>query len=115
MSASLFAGNEWDAAVLGVALPFPNMFMAYATGPASPEGQNFAAIDNPDYAKAAEEALRTTGDAGCALWGQAEQALFRNVDVVPISADVVLTFAKSAQLAIGQNGTEPTSIRMLAR
>ena len=112
---ALFAGNDWDASVLGVALPFPNQFMQYATGPASPEGQNFPAIDNPEYARLAQQALGTPGQHGCDLWAEAERALFSELDVVPISADVVPTYSKSVRLAIGQNGTEPTSIRMLAR
>jgi peptide/nickel transport system substrate-binding protein len=111
---ALFAGNDWDASALSVALPYPNMFMSYASGPVSPEGQNFAAIDNADYAKFAQQALGTPGKPGCDLWAQAEQALFSNVDVVPVAADVVTTYSKTARLAIGQNGTEPTSIRMLA-
>jgi peptide/nickel transport system substrate-binding protein len=111
----LFAGNDWDAAALSVALPYPNMFTAYATGPASPEGQNFPAIENADYARLAQQALGTPGKPGCDLWAQAEQALFRDVDVVPVAADVVTTYSKSARLAIGQNGTEPTSIKMLER
>ena len=111
---ALFGGDDWDAAALSVALPYPNQFMLYASGPAAPQGQNFAAIENADYAKLAQQALGTPGKAGCDLWAQAEEALFRDVDVVPVAADVVTTYSKTARLAIGMNGTEPTSIRMLA-
>jgi peptide/nickel transport system substrate-binding protein len=112
---ALFQGNAWDAAALSVALPYPNEFVQYATGPASPKGQNFPAIDNAQYASLAQQALGTPGKAGCDLWAQSEQVLFRNADVVPVAADVAVTFAKTARLAIGLNGTEPTSIRMVAR
>lgn len=109
----LFGGGEWDAAWLDVGLPFPHMFRPFAVGPPSPEGQNFAAIENPDYARLSEQALQTPGAAGCELWGRAEQALFGSADVVPAAAVVTITFARAARLAIGVNGTEPTSIRML--
>jgi peptide/nickel transport system substrate-binding protein len=111
---TLFAGNRWDVAWLGVAIPLPSIFTAYATGPLPPGGQNFAAIHNPEYERLAAQALETTGAAGCDLWLKAEQVLFRNVDVVPVAAGVVVTFAKRARIGSGQNGTEPTSIRMLA-
>ena len=112
---ALFQGNDWDAAVLQVALPYPNQLTQYATGPASPKGQNFAAIDNAQYGAISQQALATTGQAGCQLWARSEQALMRNADVVPIAADLLTTYAKSARLALGLNGTEPTSIRMVAR
>src|SRR3954447_11042348 len=115
LTQALFAGNDWDAAVFGVALPYPNEFVPYASGPASPEGQNFAAIKNAEYAPLAQQALATPGRAGCDLWAQSEQKLFRSADVVPIAADEVTTFSKSARLAYGLYGTEPTSIRMLGR
>jgi peptide/nickel transport system substrate-binding protein len=111
---ALFSGNDWDAAALSVALPYPNQFMAYASGPASPKGQNFPAIDNADYTRLAQQALGTPGKPGCDLWAQAERALLRDVDVVPVAADVLTTYSKSAQVVMGMNGTEPTSIRMLA-
>jgi peptide/nickel transport system substrate-binding protein len=111
----LFAGNDWDAAVLTVGLPYPNEFVSFATGPASPEGQNFAAITNDDYAKLSQQALATPGKPGCELWTRAEQALFRDVDAVPVAAEVLTVYSKSAKLAMGLTGTEPTSIRMLAR
>jgi peptide/nickel transport system substrate-binding protein len=113
---ALFGGaGDWDAAMLSVALPYPNQFSLFATGPAAPDGQNFAAIENADYERLAQQALGTNGQEGCDLWAKAEQALFANVDVVPLEAEVVTTFAKSARLRLGQHGTEPTSVRMLAR
>jgi peptide/nickel transport system substrate-binding protein len=112
---TLFAGNAWDAAWLFVGIPFPNMFMPYATGPVSPTGQNFGAIENGDYGRLANQALRTTGAAGCELWRQAEQALFRDVDVVPGSANAADTFAKDSRAALGYAGIEPTSVRLLAK
>lgn len=107
-------GNVWDVAWLSVALTYPNQLMAFAGGPPSPKGQNFAAVSNPDYDRLATQALRTPGDPGCALWGQADQALFRDVDVVPVSCQRVVTYGNKVRLAIGINGLEPTSLRLLA-
>ena len=111
---SLFQGAIWDATALQVAIPFPSQFMPFASGPPSPQGQNFAAIANADYARLAGQALATPGQAGCDLWARAEQALFRNADVVPVADDHLLSFASRARYSIGLDGPDPTSIRMLA-
>lgn len=110
----LFQGNVWDAAWLGVGISYPNQFMSYATDPPSPKGQNFAAVSNPEYTRLAGQALATPGDAGCALWTRAEQALFRNVDVVPVDADGAVEFGNKARFQVGRLGDEPTSLRLLA-
>jgi peptide/nickel transport system substrate-binding protein len=111
---TLFAGNAWDATWIAVAVQYPHEFVPFASGPISPEGQNFAAIKNAQYEKLAAQAVQTTGKPGCDLWRQAEQALFRDADVVPATATKTVTYAKQARLAAGSSGTEPTSIRLLA-
>jgi peptide/nickel transport system substrate-binding protein len=111
---TLFQGTGWDAAFLVVSVAYPTSFMPFVTGVPSPEGQNFAAVSNADYTRLATEALRTPGDPGCELWAQAEQALFRDVDVVPVANDRAITFVNKARYSQGLLGHEPTTIRLLA-
>lgn len=110
---TLFAGSRWDAAILGVNISYPGELVSNVSGPASPEGENFAAVSNPDYERLAERALATPGRAGCQLWAEADRTLLQDVDVVPISDTKELTFANKARIRKGVNGTEPTSIRLL--
>lgn len=111
---TLFSGSNWDVAFLGVAVQYPSQLTVSVSGPPSPKGQNFGAIQNATYARLAGQAIQTPGAAGCALWHQAEQALFRNVDLVPVSVTKAATFVRGARLQLGSTGTEPTSIRLLA-
>jgi peptide/nickel transport system substrate-binding protein len=111
--ATLFEGVEWDIAFLNVQIAYPTEFLSFAQPPVSPEGQNFAAIDNPEYDRLTEQATETPGEEGCALWGEAEQALFSSVDVVPISDSIDTTFARDAEFREGVRSlVEPTSITL---
>lgn len=113
---TLFGGTEWDAAFLSVGLLYPVQFTPFGSGPLPPEGQNFAAIDNADYVELSDQAQATpTNQGGCDLWGQAEQALFDNADVVPVATAVTVTYADRAEFAEGLSSlVEPTSIRLFS-
>lgn len=103
----------WDAAVLGIGADYPSQLVGFLTGSAPPDGQNFAAIANPDYDRLIEQAAQATGPAGCELWAQAETELFRRFDVVPVSISVAHTFLNKVRYEPGVSGPEPTSIRLL--
>jgi peptide/nickel transport system substrate-binding protein len=111
---TLFAGADWDVAFLNVQIAYPSDFVAFAAGPEPDVGQNFAAISNDDYARLSAEAAETTVDAGaCDLWATAEQSLFDNLDVVPVSSPVVTSYADKAEFDEGVTSPiEPTSIRL---
>jgi peptide/nickel transport system substrate-binding protein len=111
---ALFEGASWDVAYLSVGLSYPNELTAFVTGPPSPEGQNFAAVENADYARLAARALSIPGKAACEVWAQADKALLRDLDVVPVATDAVLGYMRHARISEGVFGTEPTSIRLLA-
>lgn len=111
---TLFGGTDWDAAFLNVQIAYPSDFVAFASGPTPPNGQNFAGITNPTYDRLTAEAAATpTDEGGCDKWAAAEQALFEAADVVPISNNVTVTYADNAEFGPGiWNIIEPTSIRM---
>ena len=88
--------------------------MPFLSGPAAPQGTNFAAIADPDYDKAVKAAMSTQGVAGCRDWLAAESGLIAKASVVPFAGKVVRTFGKKAEFETpGQ--LVPTSIRMLAK
>jgi peptide/nickel transport system substrate-binding protein len=111
---TLFEGASWDVAWLSVGLSYPNELTAFVTGPPAPAGQNFAAVENADYARLAARALKIPGQASCSVWAAADKALLRDLDVVPVATDAVLGYVSDARLREGIFGTEPTSIRLLA-
>ncbi len=107
-------GESWDVTALGIGVSNPSELVAFFAGPTPPRGQNFAAIDNPDYNGLNVQASGTPGKAGCDLWAKAEKALLRRVDVLPISISTVFEFGNKARFTIGVAGLEPTSLRLLA-
>lgn len=112
---SLFQGADgWDVAFLTVAIVYPTTFVPFASGALSPAGQNFAAVSNAEYLRLATQARRTPGDPGCALWAQAEQALFRNLDVVPVATARATTYLNKLRYAPGMTEGEPTANRLIA-
>ncbi|HYU04555.1 MAG TPA: ABC transporter substrate-binding protein [Jatrophihabitantaceae bacterium] len=110
----LFSTGGWDATVLNLGVNNPSQLTAYLSGPIPPDGQNFAAIKNPEYDQLSAQAVGTPGKAGCDLWGKAEKALFTRVDVLPVSISEVYSFGNKARFASGLLGLEPTSLRLLA-
>ncbi|MFI6906975.1 ABC transporter substrate-binding protein [Nonomuraea sp. NPDC050394] len=112
---AMFETGDFDAYWAGLRFDLPTHILPWASGAVPPKGQNFTGIDNPDFVKLAGEAAATTGAAGCALWNEAERALLRDADIVPIAVAKQPFFFSKAQ-----GETEgwlqqpiPTSIRVL--
>jgi len=110
---TLFGGGDWDVSLTPVNVSSPDQIVPFISGPAVPDGNNFASIDNADYTAGVAEAATTDGAEGCDQWMDAEKALYRDFDVVP--------FANSKSSIYGSGATfdivgfvRPTSIRMLA-
>ncbi|MFC6082714.1 ABC transporter substrate-binding protein [Sphaerisporangium aureirubrum] len=112
LSGALFGTGDWDIAWAPVNVSTPDQIMPFVSGPATPKGTNFAAIDNDGYLAAATKAMGATGADGCKDWFAAEQALYESADLVPFANNVIPTFLKGAELSI-VGSIVPTSIRML--
>lgn len=78
--------SGWEASV-GVDLQSntPSIFPPYLSGPTVPEGNNYASVDNPEYVELSSAAALESGDTACDLWKQAEQALMRDANILPVS------------------------------
>jgi peptide/nickel transport system substrate-binding protein len=110
----LFGTGGWDVTMLSLGVSNPSQLLAFFSGPFPPDGQNFAAIKNPEYDQLSAQAVGTPGSAGCDLWGKAEKALLQRLDVLPVSISQVYSFGNKARFASGLLGLEPTSLRLLA-
>ncbi|MEV0389342.1 ABC transporter substrate-binding protein [Nonomuraea sp. NPDC050643] len=115
LNRAMFETGDFDAYWAGFKLNLPHQMVPFATGGTPPQGQNFAGIENTAYEELVKQAGSTAGAAGCALWNDAEKALFQAVDVVPVSESELPYFLSKAEAS-----TEgwlqlpiPTSIRVL--
>ncbi|WP_283136402.1 ABC transporter substrate-binding protein [Rhizohabitans arisaemae] len=114
LSRAMFETGDFDAFLVGLRFTMPYQVVPFVSGQVPPKGQNFTGVDNADYQRLSTEAVRTSGDAGCALWNEAEQALFGNVDLVPF-ADLEVPFFLSGAEAQTDGWLQmpiPTSIRL---
>ena len=114
LNTNIFQTSDFDALWTGINFTLPSSIVPYVSGATPPAGQNLFAIDNAEYTRLAAQAGQTVGPEGCALWNKAEQALFRDADVVPVAESVIPYFLRKAQGATnGLQAPIPTSIRLL--
>jgi peptide/nickel transport system substrate-binding protein len=108
----LFTTGDWDIAWEQLNVSSPDQLVGFLSGPAAPNGTNFAGIDNAKYSAGVTKATNTVGSDGCQTWADAESALVTSADVVPFANNVVKTFGKGAKFTqVGE--IDPLSIRML--
>lgn len=115
LSQVLFGTGEWEVSLGPVGFSLPSQLVPFVSGPAAPDGTNFAHIANPGYEQGVQQAATKPGDASCADWNAAETALIKRVDAVPYFDSVVPTYASGAKFAFSQGSLTPSSIRMLAK
>ncbi|WP_165964352.1 ABC transporter substrate-binding protein [Actinomadura sp. KC216] len=86
LAETLFGTGDWDATVYPFTppAPTPSALSLFVTGPAAPNGTNFAAMDDPSYDAAAAKALSALGPQRCEAWGEAQQALHDSANVFPL-------------------------------
>jgi len=113
LTGTIFGAGDWDVSWVSLNVSSPDQLVPFLSGPAAPDGTNFAAISDPTYDAAVKEAMATNGTDGCEAWLAAESGLIANADIVPFANSIVQTFGKGAQFETpGQ--LVPLSIRMLA-
>ncbi len=111
---TVFGSGNWDVTLLALNVSSPDQLVPFLSGPAAPDGNNFASISNPDYEAGVAEAMTMTGADGCDTWLEAESALVRDADVIPFANQGVRTFGSGARFETGAVAVVPMSIRMLA-
>jgi peptide/nickel transport system substrate-binding protein len=107
----LFKTGEWDISMGPLTTSLPSQVVPFMSGPAAPQGVNFAHVSNADYDAGVKTASGKAGEAGCSDWAAAEGAAIKAADVVPYYNTVVPTFGKQAQFAIN-DALDPATIRM---
>lgn len=114
LTGALFGTGAWDLAWVPLNVTNPDQIIGFVSGTASPDGTNFAGIQNADYEAGVAEAMTMTGAEGCDTWRDAETHLFTAADVVPFANNVVRTFGNGAEFTMIDQ-IVATSIRMLAK
>jgi peptide/nickel transport system substrate-binding protein len=111
---TVFSSGNWDITWLTLNVSSPDQLVPFLSGPAAPDGNNFAHIDNADYTSGVTAAAAEVGTAGCQKWLAAESALVADADVVPFANQTISIFGSGARFTSGAVAVVPTSIRMVA-
>lgn len=108
----LFGGGDWDAGFVPLSVNLPTQYAGFVSGPAPPDGTNFAHISNPTYEAAAKQAGGLVGAAACAKYEAGEKALIKDVNVAPLVNKESKFFANGADFRIDADGIVPQSLRL---
>jgi peptide/nickel transport system substrate-binding protein len=109
-----FGTGAWDVAWANFTFNLPSQMVAFVSGPAPPDGANFPGVRNEQYSAAAARATGMVGRASCPVWAEAEVALLRGFDVVPMFDSVNKTYVKNAELTSIGGQIWGSSLRLLA-
>jgi peptide/nickel transport system substrate-binding protein len=113
ISKTFYESGNWEAFMqLGNAY-LPTAWVRFLSGPFPPEGTNLGG-PNKEYEALVAKAQTMTPPKACELWNQAERALYRSLDVVPIASRPWTFYLNGAQAqSWGYARPVPTSIRVL--
>ncbi|GAA2888245.1 ABC transporter substrate-binding protein [Streptosporangium fragile] len=109
----LFKTRDFDVSWTPIDTELPSMWTGILSGPTPPNGGNFSGTDNAEYRRLSTAAQSKEGDASCGDWIDAERALFKEADLVPVVVNTNSYFGKGAEFRMAKGLIVPTSIRML--
>jgi peptide/nickel transport system substrate-binding protein len=112
LTGKIFGTGDWDVVLIGLGVSTPAQLTSILSGPAPPNGINFAHLNNAGYTQAVARASRRVGAGGCKFWLDAERSLFRASDVAPTSVLTTAFYGRGVTFALGPAGTLPTSLRV---
>jgi peptide/nickel transport system substrate-binding protein len=110
----MFSTGAFDVYVLGFGFILPNQMVPYLSGPKPPEGVNLSAVDNKEFTSLAATAAAKLAPEACTDWKRAEQALYRDIDIIPVADRPNVFYLRGAEAASsGFQIPIPTSLRVL--
>lgn len=115
---TVLSGDDWDVSpvAFGPPMPSPNTITPFVTGNAGQGGSNFSGIVNAEFEAAREAALAAdpAGTERCEHWSTAQQALVKDLDILPLFGDISSYFSQPG-ITFGNFGPyviDPISIKI---
>jgi peptide/nickel transport system substrate-binding protein len=97
-------GGDWDLVWAPITAELPSVWAGILTAKAPAGGGDWIYNANEAYQTAVTDAQGLTGEEACQAWSSAEQALFDDVDVVPLWEDTATWYSRGVTLAVDSNG-----------
>lgn len=110
---------SWDVTWITLKLLMPSSLTSFVSGPTPLDGNNFTHAINAEYEALVAQASELQAPEACEVWEQAEEALIRDLTVLPYAVQPQQTYLKNAILTENSRpgaGTGPISgpaIRLL--
>jgi peptide/nickel transport system substrate-binding protein len=106
--------SNYDVYMAGFGFDLPSQMMERLSGAIPPKGTNGSGVDNAEYNRLSGQAITVAAPESCPLWNQAERALYREFDIVPIASTVDEYYLNKAEAkVISFEMPIPSSIRVL--
>jgi peptide/nickel transport system substrate-binding protein len=109
-SQTLTSGKgDWELSVVPALNPAGSIIIpiSQTTGAGPPKGTNYGGAQNPQAGAALAKAITQVGPQSCAAWGQVQQALNANVDVLPLSTLPLSIVARKGVAVLAPQGGLP--------
>lgn len=112
-SQAMFQDSNWDVYLAPFGANLPSQMAPYLSGKTPPAGVNLAGIDNKEYNEAVLKAQSLMLPEACDQWHEAEKALYRGYNPVPISTLANAIYLNKAEVVSNSFQLVPTSFRVL--
>jgi len=112
-SQAMFQDSNWDVYLAPFGANLPSQMVPYLSGQTPPTGVNLAGIDNAEYNDLVVKAQAVAPPEACANWHEAEHALYRGFNPVPISTLPNAIYLNKAEAMSNSFQLVPTSFRVL--
>jgi peptide/nickel transport system substrate-binding protein len=111
---TMYETSDWDLYVVVASTYLQSHMVKFVSGTTPPDGLNGSGVVNPQYTALAAKAQTLTPPEACTYWKQAEQALWHELSIVPISDRPTIYYLRNAKAEVsGFDRPAPTSMRLL--
>jgi peptide/nickel transport system substrate-binding protein len=113
LTSVMYKTHNFDVLLSAPTFSRPDGLVLFLSGPIPPKGTNIGGTNNAEYTALTAKATGLTIPDSCSYWTRAEQALFRDADVAPLSDSVTQVFLHKAEAAWALDTPIPTSFKLL--
>lgn len=108
----IFQGGDWDMVYAPIYTSLPSDWQGILSGEFPPNGGNWTYNTNKTYFSLAAQAQEKAGEASCPLWTKAQDSLFSNLEVTPLSAATSTYYGSGLKYGLSKTTVMPTTLRL---
>lgn len=110
----IFSGGDWDTVWAPIATSLPSDWAGILGGEFPPDGGNWTYNTNQEYFDLVGVAQESAGADSCPGWQDAQDSLFRNLEVLPIYSSTSTFYGDGVEFGLNKTILAPTTLRVVA-